>query len=80
MLANGQQGVYSSCTLINPYNLELMEVYAAQSIKSGLAAFGRTGLLSLRGKVPDKALDKGLANFEQLLNARRNSMEVLLSR
>lgn len=62
---------------INPYNLELMEAYAAQSIKSGLTAFGRTGLLSLRGKVPDKALDKALANFEQLLNARRNSEEVL---
>ena len=62
---------------INRYNLKLMEAYADQSIKSGLAAFGRTGLLSLRGKVPDKALDKALANFEQLLNARRNSMEVL---
>ena len=61
---------------INPYNLELMEAYAAQSIKSGLAAFGRTGLRSLRGKVPDKELDKALANFEQLLNAQRNSEEV----
>ena len=62
---------------INPYNLVLMEAYAAQSIKSGLTAFGRNGLLSLRGKVPDKALDKALANFEQLLNAQRNSMEVM---
>lgn len=61
---------------INPYNLELMKAYAAQSIKSGLAAFGRNGLLSLRGKVPDKELDKALANFEQLLNTQRNPMEV----
>lgn len=48
----------------------------ADIILSGLTAFGPNGLLSLRGKAPDKELDKALANFEQLLNAQRNSMEI----
>ena len=83
LLANGQQGVYSSYI---PPRQKFSNILSSTPTKEqlealvGQNAFGPNGLLSLRGKVPDKELDKALANFEQSLNAQRNSMEVLSSR
>lgn len=57
---------------INPYNLDLMQTYAWQSIKAGLATQGRIGLETLRGKVSEADLNKALADFDQRLTDWRN--------